>query len=146
VQNLVFSYNGHPALQDISLDIGQGEFVALMGRNGAGKTTLLKILCCLVLPDEGQAIVAGERTENENRVKPNIGLVHSDERSFYWRLSARENLRFFARLYNLQGGEIDSRIDVTTADKAAILEAARARNLVIGPDRIHLCGMRINLL
>jgi ABC-2 type transport system ATP-binding protein len=99
------------ALRGVSLDVRQGEIFGLLGPNGAGKTTLLKILCCLVLPDEGRATVGGVDTEREDLVKPQIGLVHSDERSFYWRLSARENLRFFARIYDVPSARIESRID-----------------------------------
>jgi ABC-2 type transport system ATP-binding protein len=99
------------ALRGVDLAVRQGEILGLLGPNGAGKTTLLKILSCLVLPDEGQALVGGIETERETVVKAKIGLVHSDERSFYWRLSARENMRFFARLYNVPGPRIESRID-----------------------------------
>jgi ABC-2 type transport system ATP-binding protein len=95
----------------VDLDVKSGEIFGLLGPNGAGKTTLLKILSCLVLPDAGRAIVGGVETTDENRVKSMIGLVHSDERSFYWRLNARENLRFFARLYDVPGPRIDARID-----------------------------------
>jgi ABC-2 type transport system ATP-binding protein len=98
------------ALRGVDMRVGEGEIFGLLGPNGAGKTTLLKILSCLVLPDEGEARVRGIEVEQENRVKPLIGLVHADERSFYWRLSARENLRFFARLYNLDGRRIAQRI------------------------------------
>jgi len=100
-----------PALCGVDIEVARGEIFGLLGPNGAGKTTLLKILSCLVLPDNGTAKVGGVDTRYENRVKPQIGLVHSDERSFYWRLSARENLRFFARLYNVPGRRIDARID-----------------------------------
>jgi len=99
------------ALRGVDLTVATGEVFGLLGPNGAGKTTLLKILCCLVLPDEGTALVGGVSTERENRVKPQIGLVHCDERSFYWRLSGRENLRFFARLYDVPSRRIDPRID-----------------------------------
>jgi len=99
------------ALRGADLDVRTGEIFGLLGPNGAGKTTLLKILCCLVLPDEGRATVGGIDTEDENRVKPQIGLVQADERSFYWRLSARENLRFFARIYDVPSARIESRID-----------------------------------
>jgi ABC-2 type transport system ATP-binding protein len=98
------------ALCGVDMQVAEGEIFGLLGPNGAGKTTLLKILSCLVLPDEGVARVRGIEVERENRVKPLIGLVHADERSFYWRLSARENLRFFARLYNLDGRRITQRI------------------------------------
>jgi ABC-2 type transport system ATP-binding protein len=99
------------ALAGVDLSVREGEIFGILGPNGAGKTTLLKILSCLVLPDGGSARVGGVDTIRENRVKPMIGLVHADERSFYWRLTARENLRFFARLYNLEGRRIPSRID-----------------------------------
>ena len=98
------------ALRGVDLRVEEGEIFALLGPNGAGKTTLLKIFCCLVLPDAGRAVVRGEDTVREHLVKRSIGLVHSDERSFYWRLSARDNLRFFATLYDVPRLEIDSRI------------------------------------
>ncbi len=99
------------ALRGVDLSMREGEIFALLGPNGAGKTTLLKILSCLVLPDRGHARIAGIDTLEENRVKPLLGLVHSDERSFYWRLSARDNLRFFARLYDVPSRRIETRIE-----------------------------------
>jgi ABC-2 type transport system ATP-binding protein len=111
------------ALCGVDLAVRRGEVVGLLGPNGAGKTTLLKIFSCLVLPDAGTAKVAGIETRDENRVKPVIGLVHSDERSFYWRLSARENLRFFARLYDVPSARIASRID-ELLELVAMSEAA----------------------
>ncbi len=88
------------ALSGVSFTVGAGELVGLLGPNGAGKTTLLKILCGLVLPDRGRAQVFGTPVgvTGLSRV---LGLVHGDERSFYWRLTARENLEFFARLHHL---------------------------------------------
>jgi ABC-2 type transport system ATP-binding protein len=111
------------ALRGVDLQVRQGEIFALLGPNGAGKTTLLKILSSLVLPDEGHATVAGHDTIRENQVKRCLGLVNSDERSFYWRLSARQNLRFFARLYDVPGKTIDSRIDFLL-DRVEMIEAA----------------------
>lgn len=57
VQNLTFAYNGHPALNDVTLQVRKGEFVALMGRNGSGKTTLLKQMVGLLKPDRGRVEV-----------------------------------------------------------------------------------------
>lgn len=111
------------ALRGVDLEVREGETLGLLGPNGAGKTTLLKILSCLVLPDEGSARVAGFDVEDEYRVKPRIGLVHSDERSFYWRLSARENLRFFARLYDVPREKTEARIDELLA-RVDLVEAA----------------------
>lgn len=100
------------ALSGVDLHVRTGEIFGLLGPNGAGKTTLVKILSCLVLPDRGRAVIDGIDVRHENKVKPRIGLVHSDERSFYWRLSARQNLRFFARLYDVPGPAIEQRINV----------------------------------
>jgi ABC-2 type transport system ATP-binding protein len=99
------------ALRGVDLRVGEGEIFGLLGPNGAGKTTILKILSCLVLPDEGRALIGGYETREEKRVKPRIGLVHSDERSFYWRLSGRENLQFFATLYDVPSDRKKARIE-----------------------------------
>ncbi|HEY3175554.1 MAG TPA: ABC transporter ATP-binding protein [Candidatus Polarisedimenticolia bacterium] len=90
------------ALDGVTLSVAPGEIFGLLGPNGAGKTTLLKILSCLIIQSRGRALVNGYDTlADEMRVKTSVGFVTSDERSFYWRLSGRENLRFFASLYNL---------------------------------------------
>lgn len=90
------------AVKNVTIRILQGELFVLLGPNGAGKTTLLKILSCLVLPTSGSAMVLGyDILKEENKVKKVIGLISGDERSFYWRLTLRQNLSFFAALYNL---------------------------------------------
>jgi ABC-2 type transport system ATP-binding protein len=90
------------AVEKVSLDIQPGEFFGLLGPNGAGKTTLIKLLCCLVLPTSGSASVFGnDILKKEQDVKRVVGLVSSEERSFYWRLTGRENLNFYASLYHL---------------------------------------------
>ena len=99
------------ALRGVDLHVQKSEIFGLLGPNGAGKTTLLKILSCLVLPDRGRAVVAGEDVVNEGKVKPKIGLVHTDERSFYWRLSGRENLDFFSQLYDVPRKRSKARIN-----------------------------------
>ena len=114
------------ALKGVDLHVKQGEIFGLLGPNGAGKTTLVKILSCLVLPDRGRAVIGGFDVRQENKVKPRLGLVHSDERSFYWRLSGRENMRFFARLYDVPGKRIEARIDALL-EKVDLVEAADRR-------------------
>lgn len=100
------------ALQNISIQIRSGELFALIGPNGAGKTTLIKILCTLVLPTSGKAFVSGfEVSKHGSRIRQKIGYVVSDERSFYWRLTGRQNLIFFASLNNLSGKAADERIE-----------------------------------
>jgi ABC-2 type transport system ATP-binding protein len=98
------------ALDRVDFEVDRGEVFGLLGPNGAGKTTLLKVLACLVLPTSGRALVNGYSVSGqEGAVKRSIGFVTSDERSFYWRLSGHENLRFFASLYGLHGSELRRR-------------------------------------
>ena len=100
------------ALEKVSIKVKEGELFGILGPNGAGKTTLIKVLCTLILPDEGTAYVNGyDIVEDGEKVKASIGLVSSEERSFYWRLTGRKNLEFFASLYNFSNSEAKSRID-----------------------------------
>ena len=93
---------GRHALRDVSFDVGEGEMIGLLGPNGAGKTTLLKSIATLLQPSSGQIIVAGVDIEADPvRARRLMGLVTCDERSFYWRLTGRQNLNFFASLYGV---------------------------------------------
>jgi ABC-2 type transport system ATP-binding protein len=114
------------ALRGVDVHIRRGEIFGLLGPNGAGKTTLVKIFACLVLPDRGYAVVDGEDTRRDGKVKPKIGLVNSDERSFYWRLSGRENLEFFAHLYDVPSRRVNERIR-ELLEKVEMAEAADRR-------------------
>lgn len=99
------------ALNQVTVSVGRGEIFALLGPNGAGKTTLLKILASLMIPDSGQVRIFGQDlAKNEDRVKPWISFTQSEERSFYWRLTGRQNLEFFAALYGLNSREARRRI------------------------------------
>ncbi|GAH77025.1 unnamed protein product, partial [marine sediment metagenome] len=100
------------ALDGIDLQIKEGEIFGILGPNGAGKTTLIKVLSTLILPDKGKAWVNGYNIlHNEESIKQSIGLVTSEERSFYWRLSGRGNLQFFATLYDMSPSQAERRIN-----------------------------------
>jgi len=100
------------ALEKVNIRVHQGEVFGLLGPNGAGKTTLIKTLCTLLLPNEGTASVNGyDIVKEEREVKKCIGYVVNDERSFYWRLTGRQNLGFFAMLNNLPSDRANCRID-----------------------------------
>ena len=90
------------ALRGISLEVKQGEAVALLGVNGAGKTTLLRILATLLLPTCGSASLAGHDTAREAAaVRRQIGYHAGSDLGFYARLTGRQNLLFFGRLNHL---------------------------------------------
>jgi ABC-type multidrug transport system ATPase subunit len=91
-----------PALRGVSLQVKQGEAVALLGVNGAGKTTLLRILATLLLPTRGSAALAGHDTVKESRAaRRQIGYHAGSDLGFYARLTGRQNLHFFGRLNHL---------------------------------------------
>ena len=90
------------ALVNVDIDVKQGECFCLLGPNGAGKTTLIKILSTLVLPDDGEVYINGfDVSKNPEKARASIGFAVSEERSFYWRLTGRQNLDFYAALNNI---------------------------------------------
>ena len=99
------------ALIDVSFIVNDGEVFGLVGRNGYGKTTLLKCICSLVEPTRGTIEVFGIDTRRHRQaLRRAIGYVGSDERSFYWRLTGRQNLRFFGQLHGLEANRIEQRM------------------------------------
>ncbi|RMF76826.1 MAG: heme ABC exporter ATP-binding protein CcmA [Chloroflexi bacterium] len=110
-RDLVKAYGLLPVLRKINVQIQRGEFVALLGPNGSGKSTLLRQLAGLSKPTAGQILVGGWSLPDEaDAVRAQIGLV-SHKPLLYENLTARENLRFFAKLYGLAGDEREQRID-----------------------------------
>ncbi len=86
--------------------------MGLLGPNGAGKTTLIKILSTLITPDNGEGTIAGLSLATQSfAIRNKIGMVNTNDRTFYWRLTGRENLDFFATLYNLHGSKKTERIN-----------------------------------
>lgn len=85
------------AVDGVSFTVGRGEVVGLLGSNGAGKSTTLKMACGLVRPDAGHARVAGfDTTRQPRRALRHLAAVLEGNRNLYWRLTARENLEYFA--------------------------------------------------
>jgi ABC-2 type transport system ATP-binding protein len=115
------------ALDDVSLDIREGEVFGLLGPNGSGKTTLLKLLSTILSPTSGTARVFGlDVRQHPRRVRQLVGLVTAEERSLYWRLTARQNLRFFLSLYGINGRRAETRID-SLLDLFMLTEVANVR-------------------
>ncbi|MFX0182213.1 MAG: ABC transporter ATP-binding protein [Candidatus Hodarchaeota archaeon] len=100
------------ALEDINFEIHKGEMFGLLGPNGAGKTTTTKILCTLLYPTTGTATVAGyDVVKDAHKVRPLVNMAAGGERMLYFRLTGRENLRYFADLYDLPKVGLKDNID-----------------------------------
>src|SRR6188508_1883875 len=100
------------ALNDVSLDVEQGEVRGLLGPNGAGKTTLVKILSTVLLPSAGYARILGRDVVRDTRwVRRQIGIVFGGDKGLYQKLTGRQNLEYWAALYDVPAGEVRARVE-----------------------------------
>jgi len=100
------------AVRGVSFAVERGELFGLLGPNGAGKTTTIKMLITLLLPTSGKARVLDRDVVDDAReVRKRIGYVFGGDRGLYERLSAHDNLRYFAELYGVSGAAQRKRID-----------------------------------
>jgi ABC-2 type transport system ATP-binding protein len=99
------------AVKDVSFEVGYGELFGLVGPNGAGKTTTIKMLTTMLIPTSGKATVLGYDVQKQvTQVRERIGIVLGGERGLYTRVSAVDNLRYFADLYGVPVNVRDKRI------------------------------------
>ena len=111
VEDLRKHYKDVRAVDGISFSVAEGEVFGLLGHNGAGKTTTIKVLTGRALPTSGTAHVAGFDVATERaRIRPLINLVF-EEQNLYDRISGRENLRLFARLYGVPESRADELLE-----------------------------------
>ena len=109
-KNLVKRFGDFVAVDDVSLEAARGEILGFLGPNGSGKSTTIRMLCGLLLPTSGQALVAGiDVARDPERVRQNIGYM-SQKFSLYNDLKVIENLRFFAGMYGVGRAELKERI------------------------------------
>lgn len=105
------------ALKGITFNILRGEVLALLGPNGSGKSTTLKLISTVLLPDRGDVLVNGCNTRDQaRRVRAQVGFALASERSFFPRLTVRENLDFFAALENVPRNERALRVQNAVQD------------------------------
>jgi len=113
VQNLVKRFGSFAAVDGISLSVQKGEVFGFLGPNGAGKSTTIRMLCGLLRPTSGRAVVAGFDVKRKpEQVRQSIGYM-SQKFSLYNDLKVIENIRLFAGLYNVPGSELNQRIHWT---------------------------------
>jgi sodium transport system ATP-binding protein len=114
VDGLVKAFGKHQEIRAVagaSFNAADGAITGLLGPNGAGKTTMLRMLATLIPPDAGTATIDGlDIVRERSQVRSRIGVL-SDARGLYARLTARENVRYYGRLYGLRGMALESRID-----------------------------------
>ena len=109
VHNLSKRFGDITAVEDLSLEVEEGEVLGFLGPNGAGKTTTIRMLAGIIAPTSGYAEIAGQRTDGEiGRLHEVIGLL-TETPGFYEKLSARRNLDYFAGFY--AKSDIDSSVE-----------------------------------
>lgn len=153
VQEISKSFGKVKAVQNVSFSAANGQITGLLGPNGAGKSTTLRMLYTLLKPDSGVACINGfDIIKSRMDVQRCIGVL-SDAQGIYPRLTARENIRYFGRLHDLKGDDLEKMIErlLTLLDMQAIadrrtegfstgerLKVAIARALVHDPGNVLL--------
>ena len=103
VSHLSKSYGSRPAVQDLSFTVPDGQIYGLLGPNGAGKSTTFKMMCGLLVPTSGQALVLGmDLKESSGKARQHLGYM-AQKFSLYGNLTVEQNLRFFSGVYGLRG-------------------------------------------
>ena len=142
VHDLIRDYDGHRAVDGISFTVEPGEIFGFLGPNGAGKTTTIKMLTGQLRPSSGTARVMGyDVVEERDHLNPLIGVAF-DSQNLYERLSAQDNLRFYARLYRIKNKRVDeilSQVGLTdrAKDKVSTYSNGMKQRLVIARALLH---------
>lgn len=109
-KNLTKRFDNFVAVNNVSFEVKKGEIYGFLGANGAGKTTTIRMLCGLLLPSEGDAFVAGFSIKKQSEeIKKRIGYM-SQKFSLYTMLTVKENLEFYAGIYNMDKKQVDIRV------------------------------------
>ncbi|GAA0071277.1 ATP-binding cassette domain-containing protein [Clostridium sardiniense] len=112
VKNLTKTFKKNTVVNDITFTVNPGEIVGLLGENGAGKTTTLRMISTMLKITSGEAIVNNYSASIDPvKVRNEIGILFGGDVGLYDRLTARENIRYFANLYGIDNKEADKRID-----------------------------------
>lgn len=109
VKNLSKKFGDFTSVDSVSFNVKKGEIFGFLGANGAGKSTTIRMLCGILEPTEGDALVGGfSVAKDPDKVKLNIGYM-SQKFSLYNDLTVEENINFFGGVYGLSGKELDER-------------------------------------
>lgn len=117
IKGLTKDFKKVKAVDDVTFQVEKGEIVGLLGENGAGKTTTLRMISTMMKPTAGTAIVNGvDVNEDPTEVRRNIGILFGGDVGLYDRLTARENMRYFADLYAIDEVTANKTIDDMARD------------------------------
>ncbi|GAA0730554.1 ABC transporter ATP-binding protein [Clostridium malenominatum] len=109
IESLTKKFGSFTAVDNVNLEIEEGEIYGLLGPNGAGKTTIINIICGLLKPNSGRIkILNKDLNEDKKEIKGNIGIVPQDI-AIYEDLTVLENVKFFGSLYGLKGNYLKER-------------------------------------
>ncbi len=109
IKNLTKSYGSAKAIDNLNMDITQGEFFGFLGPNGAGKTTTIRILAGIIKADKGEVLINGSGLEEKEKIARIIGVIPESHGFYNW-MSAWEYLQFFADLYEIKRDTQDALI------------------------------------
>ncbi|MGI5837672.1 MAG: ABC transporter ATP-binding protein [Chloroflexota bacterium] len=111
IENLTKRFGNNVAVDSLTLRVGEGEMLGLLGPNGAGKTTTVRMLACLIAPTSGRASISGlEIGRDDHQIRRIVGIL-TESPGLYEKLTARQNLNFFAKLYGLSDEERDLQVE-----------------------------------
>jgi len=128
VKNLTKMFKDFVAVDSISFNVKKGEIFGLLGPNGAGKSTTIRMLCTLSRPTKGTATIGGyDIVKNDTEVRKLVGIV-SEKMIMYNRLTAKENLFFFGKLFNLPKNVLSKRTD----DLLELVQLTKWKNSQVG--------------
>lgn len=108
VNNLIKKYGKVSAVDNISFTIDKGKICGILGPNGSGKTTTIKSICNLIIPNKGEIKIYGKDNRKSSQ---HISALFEGTRNLYWRLTPRENLRYFAGIRGIGGKKLENKID-----------------------------------
>ena len=149
LEGLERRYGDRPALQGVSVELGEGQTLAVFGANGAGKTTLLRVLATLLRPHAGSVTVLGASLPAEAwKARGRIGFVGHDA-LLYADLSPRDNLRFHARLHGVSPERVEELLDAVGLSRRAgdpVRELSRGMVQRVGAARALLHAPPLLLL
>lgn len=117
VRDISKKFKDTKVVDRLSFDVEDGQIIGLLGENGAGKTTTLRMISTMLKPTEGTIQVNGyDVIKNPSQVRKQIGILFGGEVGIYDRLSARENIKYFGRLYGMNEEQMNKRIEELAED------------------------------